>query len=167
MFPNDVGANVTLGQIYLQKRRFAEAETYFRRASANASDDIEILRFLSLSLLQQVKFDDAIQVLDKLLLISHEDADAFNKKGFAKIQLGDVLGGIANCSRALLLNRNFPEAWNNRGTACLHSGQLQLALSDFQHAVELRQSYPNALLNLAGTNLALQRTHDALETARW
>ena len=32
----------------------------------------------------------------------------------------------------------------------------------FSMTVELRQSYPNALLNLAGTNLALQRTHERI-----
>jgi tetratricopeptide (TPR) repeat protein len=166
IFPADKDSLVALGQVHLRRDNAREAENCFEQASAFTKDDVEIMRLSALSIMQQGRFSDAIGMLDTLLSISPMDADAFNKRGFARQQTGDLIGAIGNFSRAILLQPQFVEAWNNRGNALWRQGRLEQALADFDKAISLRPGYAIAHAGKATTLLAMNQLDAARQSAQ-
>ena len=63
--PNDVGANVNLGQIYISQRNYAEAETFFRKAVAAEPYNSTAIYNLATVLLRNDARDEGKQLMTR------------------------------------------------------------------------------------------------------
>jgi len=66
-----------------------------------------------------------------------EDADAYNNRGFAYIQKGELDQAIADFDKAIELDPELAEAYNDRGYAYYLKGEVAKAVSDFEKCIEL------------------------------
>ncbi len=83
------------------------------------------------------------------------DARDLNRRGIARLTVGDVAGALANFHRAGYLAPDYPEAWNNSGLVLHMLGQARAAVADFDRALAARPDYPEALTNRGRARQAL------------
>ncbi|MDR0314229.1 MAG: tetratricopeptide repeat protein [Treponema sp.] len=98
-------------------------------------------------LIQEGKYDEAIQELDRALTINKNFAEAFSYRAFAYSKKGDNERTIADYTAAIELQPNFPAALNNRGLAYEKKGDLDRAIADFSTAINIKPDYIEALNN--------------------
>jgi tetratricopeptide (TPR) repeat protein len=75
------------------------------------------------------------------------NAEAFNNRGTARRDKGDLNGALADFTEALRLKPDYAEAFNNRGTARRDKGDFDGALADFTEALRLKPDYAEAFNN--------------------
>jgi tetratricopeptide (TPR) repeat protein len=66
-----------------------------------------------------------------------QNAEAFNMRGNALRELGDLPGAITEYSQALVIEPDYAIAFNNRGWASFLSGDFDSALADYDSAIAL------------------------------
>ncbi|MCD4773169.1 MAG: tetratricopeptide repeat protein, partial [Bacteroidales bacterium] len=74
---------------------------------------------------------------------------AWNDRGNAKSNSGDIKGAIMDFNKAIQLNPENAIVYNNRGNANGKSGKFSKAINDFNKAIELSPEYADALSNRA------------------
>jgi tetratricopeptide (TPR) repeat protein len=71
-----------------------------------------------------------------------KEASAYNDRGNAKGDKGDLDGAIADYTRAIELDPKFTEAYYNRGLAKKHKGDLDGAIADYNRVIEINPNDP-------------------------
>ena len=71
-----------------------------------------------------------------------KEASAYNERGNAKGDKGDLDGAIADYTRAIELDPKFTEAYYNRGLAKKHKGDLDGAIADYNRVIEINPNNP-------------------------
>lgn len=66
---------------------------------------------------------------------------AYNNRGIARRDLGDIQGAMADFNRAIELDPDYAAAYDSRGNARRDLGDRQGATADFNRATELDQNY--------------------------
>ena len=66
-----------------------------------------------------------------------DDAKTYTDRGFAKLNLRDYRGAIADYSRAIEFKRDYAEAYHERGNAKSELGDHDGAEADRKQAIEL------------------------------
>jgi tetratricopeptide (TPR) repeat protein len=75
--------------------------------------------------------------------------EAWDNRGSARAEQGDLAGAIADHSRAIQLEPRAPGTWYNRGNARVRAGDLERAIADYDAALRLRPDNPDAARNRA------------------
>jgi tetratricopeptide (TPR) repeat protein len=91
--------------------------------------------------------DRAIQVLDEVLRVAPDDADALFYRAYAYDDKRDYVRAIQDLDRALRLRPDDTAVLDNRGLAYLNLGDFDRAIRDFDESVELDPSNPLAFSN--------------------
>jgi tetratricopeptide (TPR) repeat protein len=105
------------------------AQQWFERAFA-AVDPDEQLRF----------YNEAIR-------LKPDDADAFNNRGNARSDQGDLAGAIKDYNKAIRLKPDYADAFTNRGVARNVQGDLAGAIKDYNKAIRLKPDDATAFNN--------------------
>src|ERR1039457_4682831 len=74
-------------------------------------------------------------------------AEAFNNRGVARYQKGDVEGALQDYGEAIRLKPDYADAFNNRGIARAAKGDLERALQDYNEAIRIKPDYADAFSN--------------------
>ncbi|MDZ4719666.1 MAG: tetratricopeptide repeat protein [Roseiflexaceae bacterium] len=101
---------------------------------------------------QEKEVGRAISAYNQALDFDPTDAAAYNNRGTARKNKGDLDGAIADYNQTIALEPKSADAYNNRGTARYTKGDLDGALADFTQAIAL-----NPKLALAYTNRGTAR----------
>jgi tetratricopeptide (TPR) repeat protein len=80
---------------------------------------------------------------------------AYNNRGLARSDKGDVRGALADFNEALRLMPNLAAAWFNRANLYYDKGDFDRALADYDQALRLRSRHTIALNNRGLTRKAL------------
>ena len=99
----------------------------------------------------------ALMLSDKALAHSPDLAYPFDKRGSAKLQLGDFLGAIEDFSRSLGLRPDDPIAYGTRGLAYNGLEEREKAVADWWRAIALAPNSPNNHFYFNAIGLALQK----------
>ena len=81
---------------------------------------------------------------------------AYNNRGLARKQQGDLAGAIQDYDRAIELDPQDPTAYNNRGNVRAEQKDLAGAIQDYDRAIELDPQDPTAYNNRGGLYLELR-----------
>jgi TonB family protein len=96
---------------------------------------------------QPQTYQEAINVLNKVLEKAPQDAQAHRKRGIAYAHIGKYPEALADLSRAIALNEVDAEAYNQRGIVYYELGRYPQAMADFNQAIakqpKLAESYNN------------------------
>ena len=105
--------------------------------------------------------EQAIAEFDKAIEINLDYADAYNARGLARRQTGDLNGAFQDFNKVIELDPKRAEAYASRGLLLLANGQTDPALKDFNRAVELNPHLPAAYDDLGRAHLVLGLSAEA------
>jgi tetratricopeptide (TPR) repeat protein len=113
--------------------------------------------------------DEQLRFYSKAIRLKPDYADAFNNRGIARYDKGDLDGALQDYNEAIRLEPDYVLAFNNRGNARQAKGDLDGALQDYNEAIRLKPDYANAFHNRAivrkatvDLNRALQDYNEAI-----
>jgi tetratricopeptide (TPR) repeat protein len=92
--------------------------------------------------------DETIRSYTEAIRLKPDYAEAFNNRGNARRDKGDLGGAIEDYSEAIRLKPDFAQAFNNRGVARGDKGDVEEAAEDFKEAERLQSAlrvYENLL----------------------
>lgn len=139
--PRHVGGLNLLGALLTQHGRWAEAETYLRRAlRENASSDATFYNY-GLALKGLGRPAEAVEQFNRALAINPSVADTWNNRGAAFNDLRRFEEAIADFEKAIALNSGYAQAFCNKGNS----------LSSLQRHEEALAAYGAALARAPGT----------------
>jgi len=99
----------------------------------------------------------------KSLQVNPSDADAYNKRGLVRYDLGDKKGAIEDFKTSLQINPRFAEAYNNMGDAYYDLGDKQRAIADYKTALQIDPKFAEAYKNLGVVSYDLGDNQAAIE----
>jgi tetratricopeptide (TPR) repeat protein len=108
------------------------------------------------------KYDEAIVLLKKALIVSPPDADLYNNLGFSYFSTSRFDSAIYAYSRALEIQPNSAFYYTNRGGAEYSMKDFNHALSDYSRALTLDPNSAGSWFNTGNTKLELNDYEGAI-----
>jgi len=140
-----------LANFYQEQKRPADAEAVLREALASNPASFRIITALGISMIDNGRFGEAVDLLNKSLALIDFDPETWNYLGVAYWNTGRLDEALDAYGRALGLDANYAIVFNNRGSLFLSrylkgksSDDLSRASADFRKAVELDPDYASA-----------------------
>jgi tetratricopeptide (TPR) repeat protein len=158
-----VDALALLGTLYLQLRRFDDAERALGRSLQIQPDQPTVLnnRGYALELLR--RYDEALASYAKALVLKPDYAEAFFNRGNTLKKQGRDTDALAAYDRAIGLWPGFAQALINRGNSLRSLGRLDEALASYDKAIALKPGVAAAHDNRGIALEEMERFPEALE----
>ena len=86
-------------------------------------------------------FRGAIADYSEAIRLNPKDANAYNNRGSAKLDLGDKQEAISDYNESILINPNFANPYNGRGNVKRALGDEQGAIADYNKAIQINPEY--------------------------
>ena len=106
--------------------------------------------YFQLGWLYQVPGQDAeraVQSYDQAIALDPQHAMAYNNRGIARSDQGDLAGAVKDYDQAIALDPQYADAYNNRGVARRAQGDLVGAVKDYDQAIALNPQHADAYNN--------------------
>ena len=142
--------------------RLIEAETLYLRILSLIPDRVSVLSNLSSVLLQQKKYSEAVQYIDKVLELSPDDDVAWLNKAIYQFHSQQLEDSLTSCDRALMIKPEWADALSNRGLVLKALRRYEEALNSCDRALAIEDYHVEALSNRGLVLLALGRHTEAL-----
>ena len=132
--PNHAAALRGLGYAYLEKRDFAQASEYFRRAAANDSSDPRVHYYIAMLAQNENGFRDPetaaamTKELETATKLDPEFADAYSMLAFAQMNSGAKDAALQSALKAVTLNPRNEIYRYNAAQICIGAGKLDDAI---------------------------------------
>ena len=84
----------------------------------------------------------------KAIQLDSNSADAYNKRGLVRYDLGDKQGAIADYTKAIQVDPKFADPYNNLGDAKYDSEDKKGAIADYTKAIQIDPKFAEAYKNL-------------------
>ena len=114
--------------------------TACRKAAPNSDG----ARARGIALLDQGKYDLAIQVLDSAIAKKPDDAEAYNSRGNAYAAKRELDRAIQNYDSAITLRPDNAFAYKNRGTSYASKDEFDHAIQDLDQAIKIKPDFSGA-----------------------
>ena len=96
---------------------------------------------------KQEWYDKAIRHYTEAIDLKPELAIAYNNRGIAYNDIGEVDRAIIDYNKAIKFNPKYAEAYNNRGIAYRRGGEVNRAIRDYNKAIEFNPAFAKAYNN--------------------
>ncbi len=113
-------------------------------------------------LLDEKKYEEALPLLDKVLLLDKKNADAYNMRAVARVETGNVTAAIEDFDAAFHLNETDYRPLYNRGNANMRIHEYELAYEDFTKSLKVNPSEPDIYLSRGMCLAHLSRQKEAI-----
>jgi len=166
--PDNIELQIQLGKLYLELKRYADAEKYFRQAYKVDPDHFEVLRRLAQTLQQEPENRPEAEKLLRHALEIHGDHVAVWQ------QLGAIVGNDRSRQaeaefafrRALDLVPGIPSTLHNLGLLCRLQGRLEEAEDYLLQAFEGDPTNSGFAFSVALCYYNMEKMENALEWCR-
>ncbi len=138
-----------LGQAYMQKRQFSQAEAAYRHGLALKPTSSDLHYQLGLSVMAQGRAKDALAIFGDLAKSDPSNPEAELGIGTAAEVTGDYQLAFTAFRRATQLGPRNVQAFSNLGLAALQTKQFDEAVAAFSRCVQLQPNNAEPLLSLA------------------
>ncbi|KAF0247143.1 MAG: hypothetical protein FD180_82 [Planctomycetota bacterium] len=135
------------GDAALAKKQFDDALTYYSLAISLDPLGTSAWHERGLMRWRRHEFKAAIEDLQKAVEIFPENAGFHNDLGLAKVDDGDLAGGIASYDTSIRLSSDCALVWNNRAYANRLARDVDGAVKDATMALQLDPNFARAYLN--------------------
>lgn len=115
----------------------------------------------SRELMKEAKYGEAISYLDRLLEQNPEKADAYNMRGVAYLEQGNMEDAVSDFNQALRYDSISYMPVFNRGNAYRQQGQLPEALQDYNQVVRKNPSMPDVYINRSAVLYEMKQYKEA------
>ena len=96
---------------------------------------------------KQEWYDKAIVHYTEAINLNSEHAEAYNNRGIAYKNKGEIDAAIQDYNKAIDLNSEYANAYNNRGVAYANKGEIDAAIQDYNKAIDLNPEHAEAYNN--------------------
>jgi tetratricopeptide (TPR) repeat protein len=135
--------NLIKAQYLMQKGMYETAIPYLDSALADGEDRIMVYEMRGICNLYSEQFIAAEKDFSILIDLDTNNADAYNNRALARVNLGKSYDALYDASVAIDLDPNFTEAYVNRGSILREMGDFDQSLSDFESAILLDSTNPS------------------------
>ena len=116
----------------------------------------------AIRLLEDGHLDQAYNAFGAVIASDPGNAEAYARRGFIQLALGNTTAGIANINRALEIDSEFALAHNYKGLAFAMNGIHDQAILEFTRAAELAPGLVDAFVNRGKVYLEMSDGESAL-----
>ncbi|HEV8120961.1 MAG TPA: tetratricopeptide repeat protein [Candidatus Polarisedimenticolia bacterium] len=159
--PRSARIRYNLGNTWLQRGDFAQAEAEYRKALDIYPDFADALGNLGMAYLQEGKEQAALETLQRASERLPKNAEIRVNLGSARRFLGDEAGAEAEFLQAIALVPDSANAWNNLGSLRMRRDDLPGAIAALEKAVAANPGFALFRVNLADAYNAAGRPEDA------
>jgi tetratricopeptide (TPR) repeat protein len=159
--PRSARIRYNLGNAWLQKGDFAQAEEEYRNALGIYPDFADALANLGMAFLQQGNGKAALDTLQQAADRLPKNPEIRVNLGSARRLLGDDAGALAEFRRAIALVPGSANAWNNLGSLLLRRDDVPGAVTALEKAADANPGFALFRVNLADAYNAAGRPQDA------
>ncbi|CAK0773089.1 cellulose synthase operon protein C [Gammaproteobacteria bacterium] len=138
-----------------------EAEKLYLDYLTEHPDDPIALYYLGTLKCQKNQPGQALNYLERLLVIQPEHAQGLNNRGLALAYLERWTEAEQCYRRVLDLQPEYAHAWNNLGGVLEHQGLFEAAFEVYETALKFKPDYPEAWYNLGRACYHLERYQEA------
>jgi predicted O-linked N-acetylglucosamine transferase (SPINDLY family) len=160
--PAHVAALNMIGIALIQRRKFAEAESYLRRALAQRQNSDATLYNYGIVLKALKRPAEALQRFSEALAINSAVADTWNNRGTAYCDLSCYDRAVEDFNQAIRLNPDHAGAYSNKGRALAALKRHADALSAYRQALAIKPDLAEAWCGCAQVYRRLDRDDQAL-----
>jgi tetratricopeptide (TPR) repeat protein len=156
-----------LAELYLDEKRYADAEKYFRESLKYYPNNARSYINYSALLIDTDRPEAALSVLSKArsLTMTHDElGEWFNNKGLAHFKLKNGGKALKNFLKAVMYSPDQALFWSNLGGAYGSMGDYENAISALKKGLEIAPDSMELSINLALTYIKLEKYEDAVET---
>jgi tetratricopeptide (TPR) repeat protein len=157
----DAWRHVVQGKEALSQQRTAEAIRHLQLALQEDERDPSVHCMLARALMQAGRLDDALQVLDRALVLHPASAEVRFQRGVAFYFAEDFQQAEQMFRDSLAIKPDYALAHYNLGHALEHLGDSQAALESFQAAARYRPTHAASHANAGRILWQLGRTTEA------
>ncbi len=161
-FPDDPDNFMFLSQLYARNKDFSKAESVIREAVAKWPDQPELLFSLGSILDVTGKKDQAMRIMEEILLINPDHSGALNYIGYTLAERGqDLPRALELINKALKTEPNASHIVDSLAWAHYKSGNYQEAWKAIQRCIELGANDPTIWEHYGDIALALGKKTEA------
>jgi GT2 family glycosyltransferase/glycosyltransferase involved in cell wall biosynthesis len=149
-----------------EEKSFSKGETYYnlgKRKLDEMGGNVDALRELAIQAAELKKYDEAVELWKKLILLQPGTASAFLNLGHAYLQLGEYEEALLASKKAMELDPKMKEAFHNYATCELCSGHVQTVITVLEGLLKRVPGYPSAIGLLGVAYIIVGRTKLGLE----
>jgi Flp pilus assembly protein TadD len=151
------------GLIRFQQGHVEEAEAWMEKALSLAPESVDVAYGYGLILMVQKKYTPALILMQRVIALKSDHAEAHQCIAKALRETGDLAGALAAFTKSLEINPLDSDAYNDMGNVLKDMGRLPEASVCFERALSLKPDHHLAMNNL-GVVRFLQNDLDGAET---
>lgn len=163
--PTVAGAYVGIGEIYLMRQDYADAEGVLARAVRLESRNFDAQYGHGRALQMLGRFAEAVRAYHRALTIRPDSVDANRHMATTYLQMGEPAGALVFAEKAVELDPANGPARANLGTIYREAGRSSDAIHQYEAAIELMEATPPLLTNLITALVDQERYVDAMNAA--
>jgi protein O-mannosyl-transferase len=139
---------ILIGVAHQQAALWRDDETLWKHTLACTANNSTAHYHFGMAMVDQGRFDDAVEQYEKAKQIAPNDAKVHNNLGYALAKTGRIDDAIVEYNRSLAINPNLVTAHANLGVALRKKGRIDEAVSHFNAALKVDPDYAMAHNNL-------------------
>lgn len=141
--PDHTDGWVLLGRIFAEDGK-SLAEQYFENAVQTAPENADVLYNKASYLHDSDQLDEAIIILEKIITIDPQYAQAFDRLGVIYLEKNSVDQAITNFNIAVKVDPEFGVAYYHRAFAHETKEDFEAAKADYERILKFNPDYENA-----------------------
>jgi glycosyltransferase involved in cell wall biosynthesis len=167
------GINKKLGNILIhhygklnEEKSFSKGETYYnlgKRKLDEMGRNVDALRELAIQAAELKKFDEAVELWKKIIILQRDNASAYLNLGHAYVELGKYEDALLASKRAMELDPRMKEAVHNYSICELCSGHVEKAIAALEGLLRRVPGHLSAVGLLGVAYIIDGRTKSGLE----
>ena len=160
---SEIHSNLVRAFDLLKKNDFINAKLIYENILSVDKKNFDALFFLAVILINFKNYKKAKDLLEQVVLIKPNFADAYNNIGICLEKLNDLDGAIKNYNLAINNRPNFAEAHNNIGVVFQKLRNFDQAILQYKKAITYKNLYLDAYINLANLFKETKQFEEAIK----
>ena len=160
---SEIHSNLVRAFDLLKKNDFVNAKLIYENILSVDKKNFDALFFLAVILINFKNYKKAKDLLEQVVLIKPNFADAYNNIGICLEKLNDLDGAIKNYNLAINNRPNFAEAHNNIGVVFQKLRNFDQAIFQYKKAISYKNLYLDAYINLANLFKETKQFEEAIK----
>ncbi len=161
--PQLAQAYINLSDLYYKAGDLASAVGTLQRGSYELTDNMVIAHLLARVYIEDQRWDDAIEELDKVLDANPENYDAFYDLGHVYFELGDYEGAISCFENVVAYKENNELIYYALAQAYEANNEIDKAISNYLKAIAVNDKFTLAYKKVGVLFMVRKDYEDAVE----
>ena len=161
--PQLAQAYINLSDLYYKSGDLASAVGTLQKGSYELQDNLTIAHLLARVYIDDQRWDDAIEELDRVLDGEPENYDAYYDLGHVYFELGDYEGAISNFETVTEYRQDSELLYYSLAQAYEANNEIDKAISNYLKAIAVNDKFTLAYKKVAILFMARNDFEDALE----